>query len=120
MTKTCKHCQQPFAPRSHRARFCSDAHKVAWHRARTAIGKPPTASQEPRGGPVTIEPTADTPEAKIGPAVTIGISKPPPKGIVIDTRYPTMFRVVLPDGSLSDMTNLTRAKDALRALSAAL
>ena len=27
-----------------------------------------------------------------------------------------MYRVVLPDGALSDMVNLTRAKDALAAM----
>jgi len=34
-------------------------------------------------------------------------------GIVCDGRYPDMYRLRLPDGSLSDMVNLTRAKDAL-------
>jgi hypothetical protein len=40
-----------------------------------------------------------------------------------DSKYPDMWRVVRPDGSLTDMVNLTRAKDAamslaLRALNA--
>jgi hypothetical protein len=40
-----------------------------------------------------------------------------------DSKYPEMWRVVKPDGSLTDMVNLTRAKDAamslaLRALNA--
>jgi hypothetical protein len=39
-----------------------------------------------------------------------------PKGIVRDARYPNMYRLRLPDGTLSDTVNLTRAKDALRAL----
>jgi hypothetical protein len=117
----CQHCNQPFTRRSHRARFCSDAHKVAWHRARNAIGVPLTAPQMPRRGPVTIEPTADTPEAKTGSAVTIEtpIPKPArklPKGIVPDSKWPGMYRIRLPDGSLSDMVNLTRAKDALAAI----
>jgi hypothetical protein len=38
----------------------------------------------------------------------------PPPGIVADARYPGMYRLRLPDGRLSDMVNLTRAKDALR------
>jgi hypothetical protein len=33
-------------------------------------------------------------------------------GIVRDENYPTMWRVRSPDGSLSDMVNRTRAKDA--------
>jgi len=38
--------------------------------------------------------------------------------IVQDERYPTMWRVRLPDGSLSDMVNRTRAKDACAAMTA--
>lgn len=33
--------------------------------------------------------------------------------IAPDAKWPAMFRLRLPDGSLSDMVNLTRAKDAL-------
>ena len=32
--------------------------------------------------------------------------------IIQDDKYPQMWRVKLPDGSISDMVNLTRAKDA--------
>jgi hypothetical protein len=35
-----------------------------------------------------------------------------PSGIVPDPQWPGMYRVVLADGSLSDMVNLARAKDA--------
>lgn len=35
--------------------------------------------------------------------------------LVQDTVYPTMWRVLWPDGELSDMVNKTRAKDAIRA-----
>ena len=41
------------------------------------------------------------------------VSKPLPAGIVRDAKYPSMYRLVLPDGTLSDLLNLTRAKDAL-------
>jgi hypothetical protein len=37
-----------------------------------------------------------------------------PAGIVPDARWPGMYRLVLADGSLSDMVNLTRAKEAER------
>jgi hypothetical protein len=33
--------------------------------------------------------------------------------IAPDAKWPAMFRLRLPDGSLSDKVNLTRAKDAL-------
>jgi hypothetical protein len=36
--------------------------------------------------------------------------------VVVDDRYPTMWRVRYPDGSLSDMVNRTRAKDAALSL----
>ena len=35
--------------------------------------------------------------------------------IVPDAKWPGIYRIRLPDGSLSDMANLTRIKDALRA-----
>ena len=35
--------------------------------------------------------------------------------IVPDVKWPGMYRIHLPEGSLSDMANLTRIKDALRA-----
>ena len=41
-----------------------------------------------------------------------GSSRNPIFRVVPDAVYPGMWRVVLPDGSLSDMANLTRAKDA--------
>lgn len=33
--------------------------------------------------------------------------------IVPDAKWPGMYRIRCPDGSLTDMVNLTRAKDAL-------
>ena len=36
--------------------------------------------------------------------------------IVQDDRYPTMWRVRRPDGTLSDMLNMTRARDAARGM----
>ena len=32
--------------------------------------------------------------------------------VVPDAKYPNMFRMLWPDGALSDMANLTRIKDA--------
>jgi hypothetical protein len=40
------------------------------------------------------------------------LSPPKPK-VVPDAAHPGMWRVRWPDGRLSDMTNLTRAKDAV-------
>lgn len=38
-----------------------------------------------------------------------------PDCIVPDGKWPGMYRIHLPDGSLSDMVNVTRAKDAAKA-----
>ena len=40
--------------------------------------------------------------------------------IVADRVYPSMWRVKMPSGKLSDMTNLTRAKDAAMSLALAI
>ena len=36
--------------------------------------------------------------------------------VIPDSKWPNMWRVFLPDGHLTDMVNLTRAKDAAIAL----
>jgi hypothetical protein len=38
--------------------------------------------------------------------------------VVQDSKYPSMWRVQQPDGTLSDMVNLSRAKDAARSQAA--
>jgi hypothetical protein len=43
-------------------------------------------------------------------------SRTPVVTIVPDAKYPGMWRVRRPDGSLSDMVNLTRARDAARGI----
>jgi hypothetical protein len=40
--------------------------------------------------------------------------------VVADGVYPSMWRVKLPSGKLSDMTNLTRAKDAAMSIALAI
>jgi hypothetical protein len=41
-------------------------------------------------------------------------------GVVQDERYPSMWRVRYPDGSLSDIVNRTRARDGARCLALAV
>ena len=48
-------------------------------------------------------------------ALHYGKSRTPLAWVVPDDRYPSMFRIRWPDGSLSDMVNLSRAKDAAMA-----
>jgi hypothetical protein len=51
--------------------------------------------------------------SEIRPLLRVGRDQLGAVSIVPDTRWPDMYRLRFPDGSLSDMVNLTRAKDAL-------
>ena len=51
-----------------------------------------------------------------GEGVALHLGTRPLVMVVADGRYPGMYRVRTPDGALSDMVNLTRAKDAALAL----
>src|SRR5262245_3900727 len=85
---------------------------MAWHRARTAHGMPPTTPQTAAGGRLSVTGTRGLPGGNSANPVTL--SHRPlklPKGIVPDAKWPGMYRL---NGTLSDMVNLTRAKDALR------
>jgi hypothetical protein len=55
---------------------------------------------------------------EIQPILRIGRGQLGAVSIVPDTKWPNMYRLRFPDGRLSDMLNLTRAKDALKAVSA--
>src|SRR5262245_13357026 len=45
-----------------------------------------------------------------------GKSRKPIAYVVPDARHPRMYRLVLPDGTLTDMVNLARANDAAIAI----
>jgi hypothetical protein len=96
--RLCEHCSEPlpFSARSH-ARFCSPAHRRAAHRAR---------NPDPRR--VRARFLAGRSHEK---TVTAAYT-----AIVPDKRFPGMFRLKCADGTLSDLVNLSRAKDALRDL----
>lgn len=49
-------------------------------------------------------------------ALHYGKSRKPLAHVVPDGKYPKMWRIQWPDGSLSDMVNLSRAKDAAMVL----
>src|SRR5262245_13973247 len=56
--------------------------------------------------------TATAMTATAGIALYYGTAQRPLANIVPDRRWPDMWRIARPDGHLSDMLNLTRAKDA--------
>ena len=91
----CLQCGQPLPPSARRhARFCSPAHRAAHHRSSTTVRTPRVRFLRGQGSD------------KTEPAAYIAI--------VPDKHFPGMFRLKRTDGTLSDMVNLTRAKDALR------
>ena len=87
--------------------------------ARSRLDSPRKGPQGVRGAIISVTGHHPSSPAAEGHSVTLTgpvkrESKPLPDGIVPDTKWPGMYRLRLPDGSLSVMVNLTRAKDALR------
>ena len=92
----CHQCGKPLPATARRhARFCSPAHRAAYHRSSIAAGM------------VRVRfPVAPTRDKSAAPYI----------GIVSDAKWPGMYRLKRADGSLSDMMNLARARDALASL----
>ena len=90
----CHQCGKPLPATARRhARFCSPAHRAAYHRFSTAA----------KMARVRF-PVARTRDKSAAGAYV---------AIVPDKRFPGMYRLKRTDGSFSDMVNLTRARDAL-------
>jgi hypothetical protein len=96
----CHQCGEP-APRRN-ARYCSNRCRQAAYRARQPVIY--CGRRGPAVRSKSSASTADTPNKKTGVARY---------RLVPDGRWPGMWRIRRPDGTLTDMVNLTRAKDAL-------
>jgi hypothetical protein len=114
----CQHCGQLFVPVRATARFCGPTCRKASNRAN---GSPPSAMERfasatgtGTGEVFSVTGTSGTPGAPNASAVTLRRRPNLPAGIVEDETYPGMFRVIRPDGSRSDMANLTRAVEVKR------
>jgi hypothetical protein len=85
--RICEHCggQLPLAARRH-ARFCCAAHRAAHQRTRSV---------------------------RFLSGAIFDKSATSYVGIVSDAKWPGMYRLKRADGSLSDMVNSTRAREAL-------
>jgi hypothetical protein len=94
--RVCEHCSEPLpsSARPH-ARFCAPAHRRAAYRAH---------NPDPRRVRARFLGAVDA--KKLAAAVYVAI--------VPDERFPGMYRLKRTDGSLSDMVNLTRCRDAIR------
>jgi hypothetical protein len=118
MSATCHACGSHFRPQRSTARFCGPRCRVAAKRTRD------------RGTPLARAATRPsvTPDVVLSVTLPIGVSdrqkpqivtlrrkalKLDPR-IVPDPKWPGMYRIKQPDGSLSDMANLTRCRDGLR------
>ena len=116
----CHHCQTEFEPKRSTARYCSAAHRLAAHRG--SLDRPQKAAQAPTNGAYVAETLRNDPTPSPAQKPGVETLKTPipralktlPAGIVPDAEWPGMYRVVRPDGSLSVIVNLTRAKDAVR------
>jgi hypothetical protein len=113
---TCQTCTTEFTPRRSTARYCSNRCRLTAHRAR--LDSVSDAPHGPSDGVYSAETLRNDRRTTPGPERALETLIPPtsrtlPKGIVQDGKYPSMYRLIRPDGGLSDMVNLTRAKDAL-------
>lgn len=106
---TCAACKTEFRPRRSTARYCGA-------RCRKA------ASRGVTGGRLHsfLSVTGHTPSSRPSKPSHVTLTSPVrrelkrlDRRIVPDEKWPNMFRIRLPDGALSVMVNLTRAKDAL-------
>jgi hypothetical protein len=96
--RACEYCGAVLPPSARRhARFCSPAHRRAAHRAH---------NPDPRRARARFLSCLALDKAAVPYAYV---------GIVSDKRWLGMYRLKRRDGRLSDMVNLTRARDALRA-----
>jgi hypothetical protein len=116
-TATCESCGNPFKPIRRSARFCSSRCRLISHRSGIA-GTPPTATETATGARASVSghPTsAPAPVFAAEETLSRRRLKLDPR-IVPDAKWPGMYRIKRPDGSLSDMANLTRCRDALRSV----
>jgi hypothetical protein len=117
MSATCLACGSPFRPQRSTARFCGPRCRVAAQRTRNRgipIGTAATRPSAAADAVLSVTTPVSLSEGQKRQNVTL--RRKPPKldpRIVPDPKWPGMYRVRRPDGSLSDMVNLTRAKDAL-------
>jgi hypothetical protein len=107
MTIACRQCGTEFTPRRSTATYCSSR-----CRAKASRKSPRTANTVGRDAYAKAK---DTNSTQAGPSRNLRTLRLP-KGIVPDAKYSGMYRLRLLGVGLSDMMNLTRCKDALRAL----
>jgi len=113
--KECAACGALFRPLRSTARFCGPRCRKAAQRARdrgTPVRVPATRPGVGQDAVLSVTAPIGMPRWQNPRSVTLKAPKINPR-IVPDPKWPWMYRIKRPDGSLTDMTNLTRAKEAL-------
>jgi hypothetical protein len=139
-TAVCPVCNKRFGRGRHRnqyhragasviesSRYCSPkCRQSAWRTRRDIRNEIPhrqrrirNAERKKAGAAATLQASVTQHEIfqqfqRTGSPKKTGLGTPSlPPGLVTDERYPGMYRLRLPAGRLSDMVNLTRARDAI-------
>jgi hypothetical protein len=114
----CSHCGTEFKPLRRSARFCSSTCRVAAHRKADCNANlaADTPSEAPRTSQNGSKVHAGRPEQIKAPTAGKPLSVTRSYAIVPDAKWPGMYRIKRPDGTLTEMVNRTRARDALRDL----
>jgi hypothetical protein len=113
----CSHCGAEFKPRRRSARFCGSTCRVAAHRKTDCNAN--SAAEKATGAASTSQNDLQVSPARSEQINTPTITKPLSVTgwrIIPDSKWPGMYRLRRPDGTLSDMVNVIRAKDALASL----
>ena len=111
MSATCSHCGSKFEPQRRSARFCRPACRVAAHRQAGCNAK--KASPRLTEGASACKNSSPGSRPKSATTAPRGLSVTPRHAIITDGQWSGMYRIRRPDGSLTDLVSLTRAKDAL-------
>jgi len=126
-TVACAICRKEFAHLRSTARFCSPRCRQRAHRRaglspvdelRNAKGcskRSVVPTRVPYGSGVdsTLRPSSKTGLQQPEP-ISGSLARSSTLRLTVDQHWPNMWRIAFPDGRLSDLVNLTRAKEALR------
>jgi hypothetical protein len=112
---TCSNCRKAFHPVRRSARYCgSTCRKAANRKVCHANSSPHSPSQAPPASQNGSGVHSGRPKPKNVPSTrsTLSVTR---RGFVIvpDVKWPGMYRLRCPDGTLTDLINITRARDAL-------
>jgi hypothetical protein len=124
-TVACPICQKSFTRHRSTARFCSPRCRQRAHRrvVLSPVGEPRNTKApskrdvRPIRGPcrsgvgLCLSPKTELQQREPVSGTVTGSFIP---RLMADQHWPGMWRIVFPDGSLSDMLNITRAKEALK------